>query len=353
MTGTDHRPARGRWMAIGAVAIVIVSAVVWRAATRSGADGEAISPSSPPDQSQSGEPTVVLTDADVQRAGIEAMPLPAIPYRHEITAYGSIVDIQALATARTRIAAAQAAAAQAQAAAQAARQELARTRTLHADDQNASTRALQAAVAASLSAAAAEAATRTAEEAETAAVIEAWGPVVGRWVADGSAPFDRLLTRRQVLVLLSVAADTAMASPPARTSVRSSGVPIAATYLSPATRVDPRVQGLAYFYVANAAPSLLSGTNVSAALPIGARVTAVNVPSTAVVWAEGGAWVYLRTGPTTFVRRRIATDAPTCDGYAVTALPPGTVVVTQGAQVLFSQESRSRAPAAATKDADG
>lgn len=353
MTWPETRSKRGLWITVGAALIVLVAALVWRNVTATGtADHSSAAPTAPA-ADQSSEPTVVLTAAAVQRAGIVAMPLAAVPYRHEIAAYGSVVDVQALAAARVGIAAAQAAAVGAAATARSARQELERTRTLHADDQNASTRALEAAVAAARGASADEAATRAAESAQTAAVIQAWGPVVGRWAVDGSAAFDRLLTRHQVLVLLSVASDTGIAAPPASVAVWSSGPSVKATYVSPATRVDPRIQGLAYFYIATAAPSLLPGTNVSAPFPIGAPVSAVNVPRSAVVWAEGGAWVYVRTGPTTFVRRRIATDAATRGGYAVTTLRAGTVVVTQGAQVLFSQESRPQAPAAATADLDG
>ncbi len=173
-------------------------------------------------------------------------------------------------------------------------------------------------------------------------------------LADDDRALEALLDRRQVLVLVAVPAGTPIDAAPRRVTIRASGGPVAATLVSPALQTDARTQGQTFFYAARAVPELRAGTNVTATLPTGTAETATDVPRSAVVWAAGGAWVYVKSGPTAFTRRPVSTDAPTADGYAVPGLDSGAAVVTRGAQFLLSEESRARVPAtAATGDADG
>jgi hypothetical protein len=71
----------------------------------------------------------------------------------------------------------------------------------------------------------------------------------------------------------------------------------------------------------------------------------VAVPEAAIVWLQGKAWIYLRTGATGFERREIVPDRLTQDGRTiVTGLPADAQIVIRGAQMLLSEEFRSQAP---------
>lgn len=301
----------------------------------------------------SGEPVVVLEKAAAERAGIAAAPLTVSSHRDVVTAYGSVVDVQQLAAARTAVASAEAAATRARAGASAARHELERVRTLYDNDRNASEKALEQARAGYEGAAADARSARAAAHAQEATALQQWGPVVGRWAVDGSAPLDSLLERRQVLLLLALPAGTAPSTPPARALVRGGGTPVEARYLSPASRTDARVQGPAFFYIVSATAGLLAGMDVDASLPVGAGTPAAMVPRSAVVWVDDGAWIYVQTSDSSYVRQPIATDSPTADGYAISDLPAGTCVVVRGAQLLLSQESRPQIPTGDAGDDDG
>jgi hypothetical protein len=83
--------------------------------------------------------------------------------------------------------------------------------------------------------------------------------------------------------------------------------------------------------------------NVLALLPTGTTVAGVTVSASAIVWWQDRAWVYLRTGPNTFTRKEISTSLPAPGGgYIVKDLPTNSEIVTQGAQLLLSEEFRAQ-----------
>ena len=88
---------------------------------------------------------------------------------------------------------------------------------------------------------------------------------------------------------------------------------------------------------------LKPGTGLNVRLPVGRKDTAVAVPNSAVVWAEGKPWVYQETAPGRFVRRPVEATEPHGKGIFVRlGLSPGDKIVVRGAQVLLSQEIRSK-----------
>ena len=82
--------------------------------------------------------------------------------------------------------------------------------------------------------------------------------------------------------------------------------------------------------------------NVNAHFAGSGKAAGAVAPSDAVVTFEGKSWIYFRRDPTHFVRREISIASPTRGGFFVTNLPPGTVVVTTGAQQLLSEEMRAQ-----------
>ena len=69
----------------------------------------------------------------------------------------------------------------------------------------------------------------------------------------------------------------------------------------------------------------------------------VEIPGAAVIRAEGKAWVYIEQAAGQYVRYEVTTDRPAPSGW-LAGLPfhAGDRVVTRGAEVLFSEESKSK-----------
>ncbi len=112
-----------------------------------------------------------------------------------------------------------------------------------------------------------------------------------------------------------------------------------ASFVSAFRRVDPRIQGRSFLYLALGQPGLAPGLNLVARLSIGSPLRGVVIPASAVVWSEGKAWVYMQVSPDGFTRSAMATDVPVDDGFfAGGGFSSGDKIVTVGAQALLSEE---------------
>ena len=123
--------------------------------------------------------------------------------------------------------------------------------------------------------------------------------------------------------------------------IASDGTSIPAKLLAPAPRVDPRLQGASYFYLAPGG-KLAAGMNVTARFAGSRAISGVIVPSESVVSFEGKSWAYLKRDATHFTRREVSIATPVSGGFFVTNVPAGSEVVTTGAQQLLSEEMRSQ-----------
>jgi hypothetical protein len=118
-------------------------------------------------------------------------------------------------------------------------------------------------------------------------------------------------------------------------------------YISPATRTDPKIQGLSFFYAAGANSGMLPGMNARAFLETGKPVDGYVIAPSAIVWWSGRPWVYARIADDQFTRRQIPTDMPVGrEGefvVPVSALAvPAPEIVLRGAQMLLSEEFRAQ-----------
>jgi hypothetical protein len=156
--------------------------------------------------------------------------------------------------------------------------------------------------------------------------------------------FARLMQRQDYLVQVTLPPGVAISKPPATATIQlENGARKDIDFISPATKTNVSIQGMSFLYKVAASSDLLPNMNVLAFLPLEATVAGVAVPGPAIVWWQGHAWVYVRTGPSTFARRAITTDYPLPDGgYLVRTLASGTEVVVQGAQMLLSEEFRAQ-----------
>lgn len=292
--------------------------------------------------------TVLQIDPQIQQtSGLRTEPLKAVTFAPEIAAFGRVVDIQPLLAARARYTAAQSQADVTRTTLAAAKAEYERLASLHREQGAIATKRIQQAEA--------EWKRNQAElrrfEAETAAVrdeiVQQWGQVLTGWALGAkSEEFDRLVTHKDALLLVTMPPGTSLpAGPPpvliGRGGDREHAVP--ATYVSPAPVTDPVVQGEThYFRVAD--QSLRAGMRIDVWVeqPKNAA-TGVIVPQSAVVWALGQAWVYVRLDASHFVRRPISTETQAPGGWFVTGtIRPGDPVVLAGAQMLYAEEFRSQ-----------
>jgi hypothetical protein len=153
---------------------------------------------------------------------------------------------------------------------------------------------------------------------------------------------DDLLARRQLVLQVALPSDWANAAPPAQGQVLLDGRDGPAIYLvSPAAHADPRLAGRSFLYRSFPDASLLPGASVTVRLPTGRSVEAARIQSSALVWWQGRAWVFVRTREGDFERREIAFDRANDASSLLADLDAGTQVVVQGAQVLLSEELRA------------
>src|SRR5262249_51979700 len=171
-----------------------------------------------------------------------------------------------------------------------------------------------------------------------------WGRPLGKSLTEGPRIVPRWIERQDFLLQVPFPPAAPTPPPPSTAFMEpGKGVRAATTFISPATRTDPKIQGTSFFYIASAESGVLPSMNVLALLPTGTTVAGVTVSASAIVWWQDRAWAYLRAGPNTFTRKEISASLPAPGGgYIVKDLPTNSEIVTQGAQSLLSEEFRAR-----------
>jgi hypothetical protein len=158
-------------------------------------------------------------------------------------------------------------------------------------------------------------------------------------VVKGSPELRRILDQSEVLVQMTMLPGLTYEAPKTISLEILGGTRTQASLVSTFPRVDPRIQGRSFLYVAHARPGLTPGVNLLAHLSIGNPMKGQIVPTSAVVWSEGKAWVYQQTAADRFARRAVPTDIPLERGFFVAeGFSPGDKLVVQGAQALLSEE---------------
>ncbi|UMY33426.1 metal transporter [Burkholderia contaminans] len=302
-------------------------------------------------QTVNGE-TVVVVPPDEQRAGrIEVTPLAAAAVRSGRTAYATVIDLQPLFDLRNRLATAIADRDAARELAATSQAQYERSRTLFADDRNVSQKALQDAQAAAQTARAKLQSADTAQGSLAATLRQQFGEVLtNAAMAPRSGLFQRLLAGQAVVVRVTLPPDDADTASERIAIDGPDGQPVTAQKLSASPQGDPAVQGNPWLYAA--ARALPVGTRTSAHVP-GANLaaSALAIPDRAVVWYGGQPWVYVRTAPDRFTRRAVPAESAGDQGFDVTTgFHAGDAVVTQGAQLLLSEEQKPQGIATACKD---
>ncbi len=157
----------------------------------------------------------------------------------------------------------------------------------------------------------------------------------------------RLARFEQLLARVELPAGETLSAPPSEAEIVVLGhedQPVRGKGGGWAPAVDPKTQSQSLiFRVQGGALNLRPGMAVTAHIERpGPTQTGAVVPGRAVVRFGGGAWVYVKTSPTTFQRRRLSLDRRGEGGWTTLALQGGEEIVVVGAQTLLSEELKSQ-----------
>ncbi len=287
---------------------------------------------------------VIRMDADDQaRNGIVIMTLQPSIQRDVVRAAAVVLSAQNLVTLRESYVSARSQLEKAQASLEVSKQEYERLKSLYQNDRNVSLKTFQSA----------EGTLRTDEAnlrfAQSSLALredtarQQWGAAVAKWVATGSPQLDAVLQQKDLLIQVTIPSGHQMTAPPAALLETPSGKMLTARFLSSLPKLDPRIQGPSFLYIAAGQSSLVPGLNLVARLPSGGAMRGVIIPRSAVVWWQGKAWAYVQAGPAEFVRREVSVESPVENGWFVTqGFVPAQHAVVSGAQQFLSEEFRSQ-----------
>jgi hypothetical protein len=294
---------------------------------------------------QNGELVITLDTVAQRNNGITTAKLNTARHSEPLRAFGTVLDLQALTDLSNNSANARAQLEAARAKLAASRTAFERAQDLYKDQQNMSAAQVQAAEATFRTDQAALASAQSQFHTLAVAALLNWGPTLSEALLRSTPLLTRLTTHRDVLVQVTLRPDQTLTQTPAGAWVElDDGSRRPLEFVSVATKTDPRIQGASFLFTAAGTAGLLPGMSVVAFVPTARTFEGVLVPPSAIVWAQGGAWAYFRTGPTTFVRRAVPTELPaSAGGYVMQSQSDNAEVVVQGAQMLFSEEFRAQA----------
>jgi len=272
---------------------------------------------------------IVAIDAPTQATmGLRTAALEAIQLPREAKAYGRVLDISALAGLVSELTSSRAAA-------EASQAELARLKTLSAQN-NASARALQAAEAAAVK-------DQAQVESVRLRLLANWGSAIAER-QDLPAFVQSLGALDSALVEADLPPGQPLATKPTAArlfSLLAPDQPIPAKVLGPAQVVDPMMQGRGFLLLVSPNTARLApGGSVTAFLSLeGDPQPGLLLPRSAIVRNNGTTYVYFETSPETFQKTEVALGPPLEGGWFIRQpLKPGDKVVTVGAQQLLSEE---------------
>jgi hypothetical protein len=332
---------------IGAVAVLLVGGLATWGFMSGRHEADTEQPIQPPQRvsTQNGEPVITLDTAAQRNSGITTARLVNAAHSQPLRAFGTVLDLQALTDLSNNSANARAQVEASRAKLAASQTAFERAQDLYKDQQNMSAAQVQAAEATFRTDQAGLASAQSQLHTLDVGAQLNWGPTLSQALLRGTPLLTRLTTRRDVLVQVTMRPDQAVTPPPRGAWVElDNGSRGPLEFVSAATKTDPRIQGVSFFCTAPATTGLLPGMSVVAFVPTARTFEGVVVPPSAIVWAQGGAWAYFRTGSNTFARRAVPTDLPVpAGGYVMQGQADNVEVVVQGAQMLFSEEFRAQA----------
>jgi hypothetical protein len=253
------------------------------------------------------------------------MELPvATQWQPEVKGYGRVVDPATLTAAVADLESARAAA-------EVSGKEYERQKILAAQD-NASTRALEAAKAAS-----------THDELVVKSALAKFKLDWGSALAEGGGKIlSDVVNGTAALVRIDLPAGETLPVPPASARIvalTDETKSVSGAFAGATDGVNPQTQSQSFFFLVKRQP-LPPGAAVTGFLKIsGEPVSGLTVPADAVLRYEGKGWIYVQTDATEFARREIPLDRLTENGWFVSEnLSATNRIVVLGAQTILSAE---------------
>jgi membrane fusion protein, multidrug efflux system len=171
-----------------------------------------------------------------------------------------------------------------------------------------------------------------------------WGVTIAKEVMQAklSPLFDNLLSRNEVLILVTYPNESSITEPFEKVTLRpiSTSNVIEASLICESTSTDPTIQGRTYYYHAPA-KYLRSGMRLNVEIhPDKQEKQGVIIPQNAIIRYAGLAWVYKKQKEEEFVRIPVKTDTNEDNGWfnPLDLLHEGDEIVINGAQLLLSEE---------------
>ncbi len=299
-----------------------------------------------PVQVINGITAVVVTPEEQNESGITTVKLIPVKHRAELTAYGSVVSIQDLSKDVQSYETDKAQLAKSKEILLVSQKNYERVKNLY-NKKLASEQDYQSAQAAYLSDEADVSSASVNLSSTKSSIEQQWGVNLSKWIFNNSPELQRLLSLDDVLIQVSLPPERTGINIPADIFIQSpsdNSKKILCRYVSESRTANSQFQTKTLYYIMPGV-SLSSGMNVKAFLPDGNDLTGVDVPSNAVIWYQGSAWIYAEISTGKFARIKINTDNPAGKGFFVpeeNILKPGAVVVKDGAQLLLSEELNAK-----------
>ena len=305
---------------------------------------------SPNRVAQANGATVVTLSQEAQsQSDIKTVKLSTSDHQATLSALGNVISIDNLIELRTRYLNAKANASIARASLTNSQQDFQRMQALNKDDKNVSDHAMLVAQAAFKADQAKVQASETEANNLRDTMRQAWGEKLADEASKepASASLQALLQHHEVLVLITLPVDHGTPKAGDTISITPTGAntkSISASFVAPAPQTDTTIQGRTYYYRASS-DTLRAGMRVNVEIKETANnhnnnAKGIVVPSSAVVWYGGKAWVYKKNSQDQFVRLPISTESPTNGGWFNQSkhINGGDELVTNGAQLLLSEE---------------
>lgn len=291
---------------------------------------------------------VVLSDATQNNSGIKTSSIKPIVFQGEIKSYGNVVSIDGLIEAKAQYLNLTAELNLSNASYTQNQAQYLRLKSLNDDDKNVSDRAVQEALAlVNADLAKRSATTQQIKQLKESTQLK-WGDALAQLIFSTSLPahLQRLLDQKNVLIQVSLPLNTL--APKLGSSIQISPLNanaqlIRADYVSASPQSDQAGYGKTFYYSAPA-DVLRIGMRVNAEIDPNKNDAkqGVAIPNSAVVWYAGSAWAYFKQDSDHFVRKPIATDIEIEEGWFNQDIAPDSMIVTNGAQLLLSEEFKSQ-----------
>jgi len=296
--------------------------------------------------SQSGVTIVTLSPETQKQSDIRTSTPKASKHQSTLTALGTVVNLDTLIGLRSRYFSAIADADLARASLINSQQEYKRLAKLNEDNHNISDRAVFASEALYKADQAKLAAAENAANNIRDSIRQGWGETIALEATSQPAKpsFQRLLSYQEVLLQVTLPFSTAMPKPGSSINITPTGTQtksIAASFVSVSPTTDNSSLGKTFYYRA-AAEDLRAGMRIKVDLTENSHLSGVLIPTSAIVWYGGKAWVYKKTDDDHFSRQPVSADTETEDGWfnpeGATSIKAQDEIVVNGAQLLLSEE---------------